>query len=107
MNTEDLKTKVIPAAMQALSITEVCPETEKTSPIRVAKFEVIGEEFTIREQNTKKKGRDGKPSKFAKLAINGYSVSWIIREKTNDWFLLVNGEHTAKDIVSDEGSMRI
>lgn len=103
MNEEDLKNRVIPAALQALSITEPKAETEKASSIRVAQFEILGEQFTVREQNKKKIGPGGHLSKFAKMAVNGYSVSWIVREKTNDWFLLVNGELTQKTNVNNEG----
>ena len=107
MNLKELQDIVIPAAKQALDTVEPKPESEKTSAIRVAEFEVMGEEFSIREQNMKKTVKNGQPSKFAKLAINGHQVSWLIRKKTDDWFLIVDGEHTAKEAVTDSGELNI
>ena len=107
MNINELHEQVIPAALEAIKVAPVEGETDTKSPIRVAVFESLGERFTIREQNTKKSDKSGMLTKYAKLALSGHTVSWIVREKTNDWFLVVDGEHTAKEAVTPNGGLSI
>lgn len=105
MNRVELLSEVIPIANEVLKDAEVSEETDSRSKLRTGDFIWGGEEFSVLEQNTKKLDKHGEPSKFAKLALAGNEVYWLVRTRVDDWFLVVNGVPTLKDKVTSEGTL--
>lgn len=105
MNLAELTNEVAPAAVSALTSTEYGEETDSKSPVRSVEFEWKGENFRALDQNTKKiDSRTGNLTKFAKLAIQR-KVFWLIMERLNTWYLIVDGKPTRKEHVRNDGTM--
>jgi len=100
MTFDDFKAKVVPKVLTELSAQTPEPETEKKSSIRKATVEIDGLVFEGLEQNTKK------GSRFARLALKGHSVAWIIRKLDNQWYLVVDGKLVTKDQVTEDGELK-
>lgn len=106
MNVQELKQEVIPAALAALGGTERSAESDSKSPIRSAEFSWHGETFRAIDQNLKKlDARTNEPTRFAKLALNGHEVLWIVREHLGQWYLVVDGKPVKRNYVTNDGQL--
>ena len=100
MDFNQFKDNVVPKILAELGGVEPDPATDTKSSMRKASITIDGMTFSVLDQNTKK------DSRFAKLAKNGHSVAWIIREMDNQWFLIVDGKLTPKANVTDDGQLK-
>jgi hypothetical protein len=66
--------------------------------VRQGRFEHDNKTYVALEQNRKKGTR------FAKLALRGHEVFWII-DADNQWQLVVDGSTRKKEEVSKEGEL--
>ena len=106
MNLEELKGEVAPLANAVYDSADSGEETPAKSAIKDATFQWQGISFRVLGQNLRKiDKRTNQPSRFAKLAINGHNVFWLIREDVNEWYLMVDGKPTVKSGVTNEGTL--
>ena len=99
VSIKEIKEELIPAAGKALTDTEdVLVEDERRSEVRRAEFSFKDEQYTALTQNTKK------GSKFAKCALLGHEVVWIINQD-GVWYLSVDGKFMDKRGVDNEGNV--
>lgn len=106
LNLESLKNELVPLAVEKFKSSIPGEATAKRSPIREYIFEYKDEKFKILEQNSRKiDQRTNDLTKFAKLSLLGNEVFWLIRERFNDWFLIVNGMPIDKRYVKNDGTI--
>lgn len=98
---EEFKEKVIDNVLASIDSAdaEVMEATDLRSEVRKAKISAMNDSFTLLSQNTMKN------SKFAKLAVNGHRVIWVIRDSDGEWFLSVDGKWTSKNKVTSNGEL--
>lgn len=98
---EEFKEQVIDQVSDAITSedAEVMEANDLRSEVRKAKISAMNDSFTLLSQNTMKN------SKFARLAINGHEVIWVIRDSDGEWFLSVDGKWADKSKITNDGEL--
>lgn len=97
-----VKNELIPLAIEKVRGDEAVVRESvpgEKSEVRYCDFSHRGENYRVMQQNTEKESR------FASLAKKGHEVLWIAPSNGSGWFLVVDGQWTNKQRVSQDGEL--